>query len=52
MVEHNIHGDIHIDPYNEVVGGYSNKNKYGITSISTTKPTLRTWARNLLNKFR
>ena len=51
VVEHNIHGNIHIDPYEEVVGGKSNANKYGITSISTTKPTLWTHLRNIKNKF-
>ena len=52
LVEHNVNGNVHINPFNEVVGGFSNSNKYGVTSISTTKPTIRTWARNLLNKFR
>lgn len=51
QVEHNIHGNIHVDPYETVIGGTSNKNKYGITSISTTKPTLWTYLRNIKNKF-
>lgn len=52
VVEHNIHGDIHIDPLIEVLGGLRNKHRYGVTSISTTNPTWKTALRNFINKFR
>lgn len=52
MVEHNIHGNIYKDTYDSVLGGRSNPNKYGITAISTTKPTLRTMFRNMSNAIK
>ena len=52
VVEHNIHGNVYKDTYDSVLGGRSNPNKYGITAISTTKPTLRTMMRNTSNAIK
>ena len=34
IVEHNIHGHVHRDALQSVLGGKSNPRKYGVTSIS------------------
>lgn len=34
IVEHNIHGHVYYDALVSILGGYSNPNKYGVTSIS------------------
>lgn len=51
VVEHNIHGNVYKDKFDNILGGYSNPNNYGITAISTTKPTFRTFLWNTKNKI-
>jgi hypothetical protein len=34
IVEHNIHGHVHYDALESILGGLSNPHKYGVTSIS------------------
>jgi hypothetical protein len=34
VVEHNIHGHVHYDALESILGGESNPHKYGVTSIS------------------
>lgn len=34
IVEHNIHGNVHYDALESILGGISNPHKYGVTSIS------------------